>query len=87
VPNVLQQPSPGVFDSTEKLVSSNTGWGTGPNPAQITRVGNSVGAFALPSGGSDSAEIVNLAPGAYTMQVSGVNNTTGVAVAEIYEVP
>jgi hypothetical protein len=26
-------------------------------------------------------------PGAYTMQVSGMGGTTGVALAEIYEVP
>jgi hypothetical protein len=28
---------------------------------------------------------VNLTAGAYTMQVSGVNSTTGVALAEVYE--
>ena len=38
-------------------------------------------------GSLDSAQVINLAPGAYTMQVSGVNNATGVALAEIYEVP
>jgi hypothetical protein len=26
-------------------------------------------------------------PGSYTAQVNGVNNTTGVALVEIYEVP
>jgi hypothetical protein len=31
--------------------------------------------------------IVNLAPGAYTAQVTGVNNTTGIALVEIYELP
>ena len=40
--------------------------------------------FAANSG--DSAQIVNLTSGAYTIQISGVNNTTGVALAEIYEV-
>ncbi len=57
------------------------------NPAQIASVGASVGAFTLTASGADSAMIVNLQPGAYTVQVSGVNNTTGVALAEIYEVP
>ena len=31
--------------------------------------------------------IVNLAPGAYTAQVSGVGGTTGVALIEVYELP
>jgi hypothetical protein len=30
---------------------------------------------------------VTLAPGNYTAQVSGVNDTTGVALIEIYELP
>ena len=46
-----------------------------------------MGAFALTSGSADSAQIVNLTAGAYTMQISGVGNTTGVALAEVYEVP
>ncbi|MCX6933142.1 MAG: hypothetical protein NTZ29_10720 [Verrucomicrobia bacterium] len=35
----------------------------------------------------DAALIVTLAPGNYTAQVSGVNDTTGVALIEIYELP
>jgi hypothetical protein len=31
--------------------------------------------------------LINLAPGAYTAQVSGVAGTTGVALVEVYEVP
>jgi len=30
---------------------------------------------------------VNLAPGAYTAQVTGVNSGTGIALVEVYEVP
>ena len=46
-----------------------------------------VGAFALTAGSQDSALVVNLQPGGYTIQISGLGNTTGVALAEIYEVP
>ena len=35
----------------------------------------------------DSVLLVTLEPGSYTAQVSGVGNTTGVALVEIYEVP
>ncbi len=38
-------------------------------------------------GSADSAHVVKLSPGAYTTQVSGANGTTGVALAEGYEVP
>jgi len=48
----------------------------------------SVGAFDLPAATSkDAALLATLAPGGYTVQVSGVNNTTGVALVEVYEVP
>jgi hypothetical protein len=87
VPGVLAQPSLSVFNSAGGSVAANTGWGTNTNSSQIAGVAASVGAFALTPGSADSAEIVNLQAGAYTMQVSGVNNTTGVALAEAYEVP
>jgi Beta-propeller repeat len=87
VGGALAQPSLSVFDSSGNVIASNTGWGTGSNPAQIASAAGSVGAFALTSGSADSALIVNVSAGAYTMQISGVNNSTGVALAEIYEVP
>ena len=46
-----------------------------------------VGAFALPDGSKDCALLLYLAPGSYTAQISGVANTTGVALVEVYEVP
>jgi sugar lactone lactonase YvrE len=87
VPGVLAQPALGVYNSATALIASNTVWGTASNPAQIVAVAASVGAFAFVSGSADSALIANLTAGTYTIQVSGVNNTTGVALAEVYEVP
>jgi YVTN family beta-propeller protein len=87
VGGALAQPSLSVFDNSGNVIASNTGWGTNANPAQIASAAASVGAFALASGSADSALIVNLSAGAYTMQISGVNNSTGVALAEVYEVP
>jgi hypothetical protein len=86
VPGALAQPSLSVVDSNGKVVASNTGWGTNANPAQIVSVAAQVGAFAFVSGSADCAVIVKLAAGAYTVEISGVNNTTGVALAEVYEV-
>lgn len=87
VSGVLAQPSLRITNqSTGNTIASNTGWGTDANAAQIASVDSQVGAFALASGSADCAVIVNLPAGAYTVQVSGVNNTTGVALAEVYEV-
>ena len=85
VAGVLAQPSLTVL-SGQTVVASNTGWGTNPSPSQIASVAAQVGAFPLVSGSADCALIVSLAPGAYTVQISGVGNTTGVALAEVYEV-
>jgi hypothetical protein len=87
VSGVLAQPSLSVFNNASMVIASNSGWGTSANPSLIASTAASVGAFALPSGSADSAGIVNLPAGAYTVQISGVDSTTGVALAEVYEVP
>jgi hypothetical protein len=87
VGGALAQPSLSLFDSSGNVIASNTGWGTSSNPSQLATAAASVGAFALASGSADSALIANLSAGAYTMQLSGVSNSTGVALAEVYVVP
>ena len=86
VSGVLGQPILSLFDDQGNLIATNQGWGTDPFPAEIASVSAAVGAFALPAGSADCAMIKRLSPGSYTVQVSGVNSTTGVALAEIYEV-
>jgi hypothetical protein len=86
VAGVLALPSLSVFDQAGNVIATNTGWGTNSDPALVATTAAAVGAFALPSNSADCALIVSLPPGAYTAQVTGVNNTTGVALAEIYEV-
>jgi sugar lactone lactonase YvrE len=88
VSGALAQPSLALItQSTSATIASNTVWGTNSNPAQIASVAVQVGAFAFATGSADSAVIINLPAGAYTAEVSGVNSTSGVALAEIYEVP
>jgi hypothetical protein len=41
----------------------------------------------LPEGGADSALLLTLPPGAYTLQIAGLNDTAGLALAEVYESP
>ena len=72
-----------MYDSAGTLVASNTGWSTSTDAAQIATVSAQVGAFALAQGSADCALIANLTAGSYTVQISGVNNATGVALAEV----
>ncbi|HZZ17991.1 MAG TPA: protease pro-enzyme activation domain-containing protein [Opitutaceae bacterium] len=85
VAGVLARPDLEVLSGSSTVVASNIGWSTASDAAQIAAAAVGV-TFAFPAGSADSAEIVSLAPGAYTVQVSGVNSTTGVALAEIYEI-
>jgi hypothetical protein len=88
VTGVLAQPNLSVINQgSGATIASNTGWGTSPNPSLIASTGAVVGAFGFASGSADSAVVVNLAAGAYTAEISGVNSTAGVALAEVYEVP
>jgi hypothetical protein len=87
VSNSLAQPVLQLFDSNGNLVASNTGWSTNSNAAQIAAAASTVGAFALPSGSADSALLLTLQPGAYTITITGAGNSSGVALAESYVVP
>lgn len=73
--------------SGDTVLAQNSGWSTSPDAAAIATATSSVHAFPLPSGSQDAAVILNLAPGAYTAQVSGAGGATGVALVEVYEVP
>jgi hypothetical protein len=53
----------------------------------VRGVGPTLVAFALGAGSQDGALVLTLPPGAYTAQVSGVGNATGVGLVEVYEVP
>ena len=55
-------------------------------PAALTAAFNQVSAFSLPANSKDAALLTTLDPGQYTVQVTGVGGTTGVAIVEIYEV-
>jgi PKD repeat protein len=85
VTGVLADPQIAVFSGGVQI-ASNAGWGTGTDSAsQLSTVFAEVGAFALPSGSKDSALVLTLQPGTYTVVVSSVSNSTGVALVEVYD--
>jgi hypothetical protein len=68
-------------------MQQNDNWLTSSNAAPLGLASAQVGAFTLPANSRDSAMLVTLDPGSYTVQVSGGGASTGVALVEIYEVP
>jgi sugar lactone lactonase YvrE len=86
VEGVLAEPVLTIYDSTGIPVASNKGWGTAADAPDIASAAANTGAFALPTGSADSALLVTLAPGTYTAEITGANGSTGVALAEVYDV-
>jgi hypothetical protein len=82
VPAVLADPQLELNDATG-VVANNDNW-----DASLAPVIASAGAFPLPTGSKDSALVATLSAGRnYTVQISGVNNTIGEALIEVYELP
>jgi hypothetical protein len=80
----LADPSLDLFDASSVSIATNSGWEGSP---PISTAASTVGAFAWTSSTShDSALVQNLESGAYTAQISGASNDTGVALAEVYDV-
>jgi hypothetical protein len=80
----MLDPKLDLFEGTT-VIASNDNWG---GDAQLTTVGNSVGAFTVIDAASrDAMLLITLPPRGYSVQASGVNNTGGRALVEVYEVP
>jgi hypothetical protein len=93
----LSQPMISLIDSSNTLIASDAGWGNPPvagtssvaaswRQATVADM-NAVGAFALSAGSSDAALVATLPPGSYTVIVSGVGNSTGTGLVEVYQLP
>ncbi len=81
VPNPLADPILELRDGNGALLDSNDDWGLSPDQAEIQASG------AAPTDPKESAVVQILPAGPFTAIVRGVNNTTGVASVEIYQLP
>jgi hypothetical protein len=82
VAGALVDPQLEVLDGSGRVLGSNDNWSS-----SLSATFSQVGAFPLATGGRDAATLITLPAGAgYTVKVSGVNNTTGEALIEVYEV-
>ena len=78
VTGALLDPTLELRNSSGGLVVSNDNWGTAANAQSIP-------ANLRPPNAHESAILATLNPGSYTAIVRGVNNTTGVALVEAYD--
>jgi hypothetical protein len=79
ITNPLQNPTLELHDHTGAVIASNDNWMNSPNKQEIIDSG------LAPSNNLESAILTSLNPGAYTAIVRGVNNGTGIALVEGYD--
>jgi hypothetical protein len=87
VPNALANPTLELHDGTGALIASNNNWATTIIGGIITanQVRDIQASGYAPSDGAESAIIADLPQGNYTAIVRGVDNMTGVALVEVYD--
>jgi len=87
VPNVLVDPTLELHDGTGALIASNDNWVTTIIGGIITanQAHDILNSGHAPGDPRESAMIVDLPAGNYTAILRGVNNTTGVALVEVYD--
>jgi len=75
----LQNPVLELHDKNGVLIASNDDWATDVNASQVQAAG------LAPSDTREAALARTLAPDFYTVIVRGANNTTGIGLAEMYD--
>jgi hypothetical protein len=78
VDGALQDPTLSLVDGNGAVVKADDDWRTGGQEQEIIDTG------VPPSDDRESAVVATLNPGGYTAVVRGKNNTTGIAVVELY---
>jgi hypothetical protein len=80
---LLADPQLAVIPSGQSTaLASNDNWG---GTAALKAAFTAAGAFSIADSSRDAVVVVTLPPGAYTVVVSGVGNTTGNALVEVYD--
>ena len=78
VPDALQDPQIELYNSSGGLINSNNNW-------RDTQQ-NAIGETAIqPSDDRESALLINLGAGSYTVMLRGVDDTTGNGLIELYD--
>jgi hypothetical protein len=83
---VLADPQLELFDTNGVSLRVNDDWASGDDAAVVAAAAVAGGAFPLNNGSKDAAMLLMLTPGSYTVHLTGVGNTTGVGLVEVYDV-
>jgi hypothetical protein len=79
LPGKMLDPTLTLHDSSGSVIGFNDDWGQSANSQEIVNTG------IPPSSPSEPAIVMSLTPGSYTAALSGANQTTGIAVVEVYD--
>jgi hypothetical protein len=79
LPGKLLDPTLELHDSSGATIGFNDNWGQSPDSAAIAESG------VAPANANESAILMSLSPGSYTVVLAGANQTTGTAVVEVYD--
>jgi hypothetical protein len=87
VPDAMVNPTLELYDANGTLIAPNDNWRTTIIAGVITsdQRGDIRNSGYAPEDGRESAIVAYLPPDNYTAIVRGVNNTTGVALVEVYD--
>jgi arylsulfate sulfotransferase len=77
--DVLRDPVLSVYNSSGNLVGTNDNWQSDPNHLVVEANG------LAPADPLESAQVRTLAPGAYTVIVTGKDATPGIGLVELYD--
>ncbi len=77
---VLADPVLSVYNSSGALIATNDNWESDPNHFIVESNG------LAPANLAESATVQTLAPGAYTMIVTGKDPTPGIGLVELYDI-
>ncbi len=80
VPGRLENPTLSLFDSSNNSIATNDDWQSTPGRQELMDLN------LAPTEPLESALLMTLPPGGYTAILSGVGNTAGVGLVELYDV-
>jgi hypothetical protein len=89
ITGALADPKIVVYNSAGRAIAENDDWSatSEAETALVAGAAAKVGAFSLAAGSKDAALLRTLAPGTYTVHVSGVGGAAGIAIVEVFHVP
>jgi len=80
IAGTLQEPALELENSSGAVIAANDNWGDSPQKDDISAAG------LAPADSLESAVLVNLDPGSYTVILRGQGDSTGIGLVELYDI-